>query len=297
MRGTETLTLINSRYTRIGFSPRSVYHVNIKDVTGISDVQNEIFETSSIWQDGTTYLGSQVSPRNIEIAGSINERDRDIADRLRRELIQALNPKHPVTLAYESGGGKWLIDCRVENVAISKPPLLNKFVIQLACTYPFWRDELETRNDVLSWKSNFEFPVPDGLELFYSDEAWEIGYREPSLIVNVFNGGDITTGIRVEFKANSALSNPAIYNIDTQEFIKLNVNMDAGDVIAVFTGYGEKRVVSIKNGVNADAYDVLDVDSTYMQLYVGDNLFRYEAGSNIENLEVSIYHNNYYLGV
>lgn len=41
----------------------------------------------------------------------------------------------------------------------------------------------------------------------------------------------------------------------------------------------------------------LDVDSTYFQLSVGDNLYRYSAEENLENLEVSIYHDDLYLGV
>ena len=47
----------------------------------------------------------------------------------------------------------------------------------------------------------------------------------------------------------------------------------------------------------SDAFRYLDVDSSYLQLAVGDNLFRYSADTNAENLEVSIYHNNLYLGV
>ena len=43
--------------------------------------------------------------------------------------------------------------------------------------------------------------------------------------------------------------------------------------------------------------DYLDVDSTYFQLSVGDNLYRYSAEENLENLEVSIYHDDLYLGV
>ena len=52
-----------------------------------------------------------------------------------------------------------------------------------------------------------------------------------------------------------------------------------------------------RGGVESDAFRYLDVDSSYLQLAVGDNLFRYSADTNAENLEVSIYHNNLYLGV
>ena len=132
-------------------------------------------------------------------------------------------------------------------------------------------------------------PIETGLEL---------GYREPSLIVNVFNGGDVKTGMRVDFRATGTVTNPKILNVDTGEFIKFNnLTLLAGDVLTVSTYYGKKEVNITSNGITSDGFRYLDVDSTYIQLAVGDNLFRYEAETNAESLEVSIYHNNKYLGV
>ena len=126
----------------------------------------------------------------------------------------------------------------------------------------------------------------------------EIGYREPSIIVNVYNGGDVQTGMRIDFRATGITANPKILNVETGEFIKFaNLPMQAGDVLSMYTGYGQKQINFTHNGVTADAFRYLDIDSTYLQLAVGDNLFRYEATENPENLEVSIYHNNQYLGV
>lgn len=147
---------------------------------------------------------------------------------------------------------------------------------------------------IATWIGGFEFPVPDGLEI---TPDWEIGYRQPSLIVNVFNSGDVKSGIRIEFRALGALTNPQLLNVNTQEFIKANISLEAGDVLTVSTGYGEKSVKLLSGGVESDAFRYLDVDSSYLQLAVGDNLFRYSADTNAENLEVSIYHNNLYLGV
>ena len=166
--------------------------------------------------------------------------------------------------------------------------------MNLCCLNPFWREETETRADIATWIGGFEFPVPDGLELY---DGWEIGYRQPSLIVNVFNSGDVKSGIRIEFRALGAVTNPTLLNVDTQEFIKLNLEMIAGDVLTVSTGYGEKAVKLKRGGITTDAFRYLDVDSSYLQIAVGDNLFRYSADTNAENLEVSIYHNNLYLGV
>ena len=63
----------------------------------------------------------------------------------------------------------------------------------MSCLNPFWREETETREDIATWIGGFEFPVPDGLELY---DGWEIGYRQPSLIVNVYNSGDVKMCIR-----------------------------------------------------------------------------------------------------
>lgn len=117
------------------------------------------------------------------------------------------------------------------------------------------------------------------------------------MIVNVYNEGDVQAGIRVEFRALGVVKNPSLLNVDTQEVIKLNITLQAGDILSVSTGYGEKEVTLQRDGVTSDAFRYLDVDSTYFQLSVGDNLYRYSAEENLENLEVSIYHDDLYLGV
>ena len=184
---------------------------------------------------------------------------------------------------------------KIDDAPIFKrKPIFEQFTVSLSCLNPFWREETETREDIATWIGGFEFPVPDGLELY---DGWEIGYRQPSLIVNVYNSGDVKSGIRIEFRAIGAVTNPVLLNVDTREFIKLNISLVAGDVLTVSTGYGEKAVKLNRGGTITDAFRYLDVDSSYLQIAVGDNLFRYSADANAENLEVSIYHNNLYLGV
>lgn len=295
MRIREKLTYTNERGESIVFSPASSYHVNFKDVTGLSDVRNALYSTNSMGQDGDTYLGYRIESRDIDIVGHIKERDRQAAQTLRRKLNRILNPQYEATLTYEFGSFKRVIGCKIDDAPIFKrKTIFEQFTIQLSCLNPFWREEAETREDIATWIGGFEFPVPDGLQLF---EGWQIGYRQPSLIVNVYNSGDVKSGIRIEFRALGTLSDPQLLNVNTQEYIKLNIDLVAGDVLTVSTGYGEKAVNLKRGGVTTDAFRYLDVESSYLQLAVGDNLFRYSAASNVENLEVSIYHNNLYLGV
>ena len=75
----EKLIFTNSNGSSLTFSVRSVFHVNIsKDVSGLSDVENDIFSTSGINQAGATYLGYHIESRDIEIVGHINERDKSV---------------------------------------------------------------------------------------------------------------------------------------------------------------------------------------------------------------------------
>ncbi|BDR75753.1 hypothetical protein N071400001_14770 [Clostridium tetani] len=127
-----------------------------------------------------------------------------------------------------------------------------------------------------------------------------MGHREPSLIVNVNNNGQVKTGMIIEFFARGTVVNPSLFNVNTREFIKINKSMVAGEKIIVNTNFGKKKILSVNNGIETDAVNYLDIEGggdTFLQLDVGDNLFRYDAYENLNNLETTIYYNNNYLGV
>jgi len=302
MRAKETLTYVNERGERISFSPASLYHVNMRDVAGLSDIQNEIYRFNAFGQDGDTYLGNRILARDIEIIGRINARNKEETQKLRRELSRILNPQFNAKLIYDLGGFRRVISCKVDGALdFIRQPVLEQFTIQLSCLHPFWREESETQQDIAAWIGGLEFPTPNGLEIPI-EGTWEVGFRQPSLIVNVINRGDVRAGMQIAFRAQGALSGPSLLNINTGEFVKLGTisqpfHMIAGDVVTVTTGYGEKGVILRRQRDETSAIRFLDIDSTYLQLEVGDNFFRYAADVNADNLEVTIRHNNFFLGV
>ena len=123
------------------------------------------------------------------------------------------------------------------------------------------------------------------------------GYREQSIIVDCYNSGDVATGMRIRFSALGTVENPILLNVDTLEFIQINATMQTGDVIEINTEYGSKGATLYRNGETIDYYRYIDVDSTFMQLNIGDNIFRYDAGSGVNAMEVSLVYNAKYLGV
>ena len=82
-----------------------------------------------------------------------------------------------------------------------------------------------------------------------------------------------------------------------REYIKINSELKAGDIVTINTEYGSKSAVLSRDGNTEDYFRYVDVDSTFMQLKIGDNIFRYDAESNLDALEVSLYHSNKCLGV
>jgi len=302
MKLIEKLTYLNERGESITFSCNSQYHVNIsKDAIGLSDVKNEIYSIKGMGQDGETGTGNRLKSRDIELVGKFRERDKIARRSLRHYLNRVTSPQQKAILIHEYGDIKRVIDCELYELSYSQPDLYEQFVLQITNLNPYWRDEVEIRNDIAVWVGGFEFmnrdedDQPDGLEIC-DEDGIEMGYREPSLIKNVENDGDARAGLRVDFRALGALSNPQIFKVENPEiFILINIDMIAGDVITVDTGYGQKSVTRTRSGVTTEIFRYLDSDSTYIQLAVGDNLFQYDASSGVENLEVSTYHQNNYL--
>ncbi len=290
----ERLIYTNARGESIELSTQSAYYVNVsKDVTGISDIRNTLYTTSSMGQHGETYISQSIDAREIDIKGSINARDKDRVLTLRRRAQKVLNPELDATLTYIYKDFVRVIDCKIDNAPIfTRKSVLNDFTIQLLCPSPFWREETEEKQDIASWIKSLEF----ALEI-PADEGIEFGYREPNVIVDVYNEGDVTTGMRIEFRATGTVQSPILLNVDTSEYIQINETLLAGDTVTINTEYGKKSVTLTRGNETTDYFRHIDVDSTFMQLAIGDNIFRYDAESGLDLLEVTLYHANKYLGV
>lgn len=63
------------------------------------------------------------------------------------------------------------------------------------------------------------------------------------------------------------------------------------------TTVGEKYIRGVLNGETSNYFKYRDLDSEWLQLKVGDNLFRYDCDGGQSALEVYIYHQNKYLEV
>lgn len=285
MNLTEKLTYLNEKGQSVEFSVRSPFFCS--ELSGQDGIKNNIYTSKGAGQDGVTVTGESLDVRNIVVQGTV----RGDTERNRLILLSILNPKLKSKLIYVNAGVEKYIDCMVEKAPTITKERWPKYLVSFFCANPYWQDAEEAKEEIALWVGDFSFP----LEIIAT--GIEMGHREPSLIVNTFNGGDVECGMRVEFKALATLTNPSILNVNTQEFIKINKTMVAGEVLTVTTHFGKKKVESTLNGVTTNAFNFIDLGSTFLQLDVGDNLFRYNADTGIDNLEVSIWFVPQYLGV
>lgn len=254
-----------------------------------------IYNNKGMNQDGSTYLGNTIdtSSKSMEVA-IIAESEEELIN-YRNKFNKVFNPKlGEGYLVYTDSIKEIKTRCLVDALPYftSVNSNVNKCLLTFTACNPFWSEIEELKTDIALWKGDFSFDLE-----ISEDAGIEMGHREPSLIVNVFNDGDVECGIKVHFKALATVINPSIVNVDTQEFIKINKTMEAGEIIILTTDFGNKRVESSLNGITTNAFNYVDFQSTFLQLNTGDNLFRYDADENIDNLEVTIYYTPQYLGV
>ena len=291
----ESLTYVNSRGDSVFFGVGGTYHTNIiRDASGQGDISDTIYSTSSLGQHGDTFQGVKIEPKEIKINGKIKASSYANQLKARRKLTSILNPMLAGTLYYTFGDYVKKIGAIVDgSPKYSHPDLTEVFDITFKCLDPFWRDETTNRKDVASWIADWIFPTvilrDDSRSMIY-------GHRETSLIVDVFNKG-VSSGMTIQFRALGELTNPSLTNVNTYEYIKVNYTMQAGDVITVNTGYGEKSIALLRSGVETNIYRYMDIGSTFLQLDIGDNLFRYNAETGLSNLEVTVFYDQKYLGV
>lgn len=246
--------------------------------------------------NGAMYMGGRLRERNMSLIGCLNISPSRFQVE-KRKLCSIINPLHLVRVINES--------YTIEGYPVSTVKFayndeenitgLYKFVIDIVCPDPYWKDITKNKSEIALWKGMFHFPL-----IMPKQEGIIMGLKQPSLIVNIENKGDVETGMIIEFKARGTLSNPSLFNVNTRKSIKINKSMVPGEKIIINTNVGKKKILQELNGVTTDILNYLDIvggGDTFLQLEVGDNLFRYDAESNLDNLEVAIYYNNNYLGV
>lgn len=290
---------------------------HLTGIEGIYGFEANVVTSENTTTDGSTYQGSTLKERFIEIAVEMDgnyEENRNL-------LYKCFPAKRTGTLAYTENGKTKVIDYKVEGVIPGvETGKVRDYTISLRCPKPHFKDLSDVEVIMASWVSNVRFPI------ILPKEGIVFGYREAELVKTIENeSGADNIGITVVFKADGAVTNPAIYHSESGNFIKLgyegyDFSLSPGQYVVITTHTGRKNVYLLDGVSQAeieehkDRYGIVDwetvislygeaineytdEDSEYIQLQDGTNTITYTADDGISYLSVSIYYRISYLGV
>lgn len=253
---------------------------------------------SYVGQVGETHASTTLGTRDIEIEGWIIAKT-DISMTQRKKMLnQFVNPQQELILYYSDYKISFYPDSSVTygDDYEDNNEVIVKFAIDGESFDPLFRNKNNSRVNSGYEVGMFHFPLiisqtpdPPGGIVF--------GRKIFNYMMNVYNAGAVETGMTIEFIANAEVLNPSITNVRTQEIIKINKMLTAGEKVTIDTVIGEKSVWVELNGVRKNGFKYKSYDSSWLQLAIGDNVFRYNAEDGINDLTVNIIYDNKYLEV
>lgn len=261
----------------------------ITDISGLSPADATINTNTTALLDGASYNSSKVNMRQLLINFVIEEE----AEANRLSVYEVIQPKKPITVYYQSELMDVFIDGYVESVQVGHFEPKQNVSVSILCPFPYWKTAQEVINDLQAVKNMFHFP-------FSSTEEPEIVFGEIDNTTHsiVVNNGSVDTGLTFELYAKATIVNPKIFNYVTQDFIGINFTLQAGDLVTISTGSGQKTVTLLRNGVESNIFNSLMKDITWLQLPSGGAVFVYTTDSGLlANLLVTIKHYDLYEGV
>lgn len=249
-------------------------------------------------QIGVYVTGTSLETRDVSITGWIVAKTETQMDERKKMLNRFINPQQLIKLTYKKYDLEFLPNTSIKysTTLVENNEVVCRFKIEGLSADPLFKENVENKIAVVNTVGMFHFPLVINKTQQSPPQAI-FGLRQPSLFVNVYNNGAVRTGMRMVFKATGTIKNPSFINVITQEYFKINKTMVAGEMVTINTIIGEKKVIGFLNGIEQNYFKYRDLDSTWLQLEVGDNLFRYDADENIDGLEAYIYFYNRYLEV
>lgn len=249
-------------------------------------------------QIGVSITSTSLKERSITVTGWIIADTEEEMDERKQFLNRYFDPRYEIDVMYKNYFLRFVPDNTVKYGTSEKEnnDTIVQFQIKGTCADPLFSEINGSKETIAATIATFHFPLIMSTNLY--ERGIVFGYRQPSLTAKVTNKGAVEVGMKIVFKAIGELTNPRLIDVDTREFVAIEKSMMAGEEIVINTNVGEKSIQGkIGNEDYSNYFMYKDLDSTWLQLRLGDNLFRYDADSGLDNLEVYLYFYNKYLEV
>ena len=277
----------------------------VKSVRGLGPAKADISTTTLSGYDGSLYNSARVNPRNIVMEFYFTNSPR-IED-ARQRTYQYFPLKKPVNLTIETDNRVVETVGYVESNEVDLWSQAEFNQVSLICPDPYFYalDEITT----LLWGSNPTFEFPFSNEIGTSPvgtKNLEFSQIEITTDKVIYYDGEVDTGVNISIRCLGPLGNIIMYNMGTQETMKVDTAMIAtitgepvkyGDEILINTKKGSKSIQLLRSGLYTNIFNCLRRDTDWFTLSKGDNYFKYFIESGENNAIITIKHKNAYEGV
>ena len=259
----------------------------IENISYLSQQNVQFDTTASNREIGEKLEHQMVTPKTIAIRGTIM----GSSDAAREQMTHVISPLSVGKLIYNDTYELTVyvkISPHVERYAENA-----KFNFSLFAPYPYGQKKDKSKTTLVGLKALFSFPWNiSNPNPFKFSEYVEIGY------VTVNNTGEAPAYWSVTFLALDEVTNPRIYNMETQEYVKILRTMETGEQVTISTE-GDELTVTITgaDGKVSDGFQFLDVESIPFKLQVGENFIKTDAEENTAALRASISFHPAFVGV
>jgi len=214
------------------------------------------------------------------------------AEQNRIRLYSFFTPGHAVKLYYKNGMRDVYTEGVVEAHDCDQFSAPMRAQISIICPQPFWVGAEEIIKSISGVIDLFSFPfsVPAaGVEMStLSGEEYAL----------LHNAGDEPTGLVISVYARASIVNPVIYNVITNEAIRINGTIEQGSTLMINTNTSGKRItITNSSGVESNALHLRQAGSKWLTLEPGANYISYSAQDNADAMMVTLQYNELFVGV
>ena len=281
------VTLENSRGQKLEFnSPQSPF--TITEMQGLGAPDALINTSSNSYLAGAKFNSSKAQMRTIDIKIKITSDPE--ANRI--ALYRVLKSGQYVKFNYKGKYRDVYIEGYVATMPINLFENIQNLTVSILCPSSYFKSAQEMINEMNSTVEMFHFPFA-----ITEEEPQPFAYIEQVTISNIENDGDVETGMIIELYATEKVVNPKVFNYKTKEFIGVNFEMQAGDLIEISTSGGNKKITLLRDSEYSNIFNSRMKGSTWLTLQDGENIFTYEASNGLNNLRVVFKHYNLYEGI
>lgn len=284
-----TLTLTNKDNRKLVFNGLDAAY-NITNIQGLAPAKASINTVQAALIDGGIFNSAKLNMRTLNIAFTIEEP----VESNRLEVYQVLRMKEAVTVTYKSPKLDTYVEGYIEQINIGHFDKKQKATVTILCPSAYWQSAQEIINELSTTLPRFHFPFSNPV----NTEEIVFGILSEEAKAVVPNAGGISTGVIFEILAEDTASGIKIFDYITRDFIGVDFEMQAGDLITINTNQGKKSITLTRNAIETNIFNSLMRDSKWLQLAAGGSVYVYtlESGT-LSSVEVTIKHNNLYEGV